>query len=236
MMYPTIVTLIGMGVVYAMMVFVVPQFVGMLNDTGQDIPDITKFVIGSSKFLREYTIYILPIVFVLSGTFLWAIKTPVGKAIYDRFIMQVPLMGSLTIKGNVSTFARTLSTMLSSGVSLVDALEICVDTMDNGIISRDISRVKKAITEGKTLADPLSRINYFPEMIVQMVQVGEQTGNIDTMLGKVADVYEDDVRNYINGMTKLIEPLILVVLGGIIAGILVAMYLPMFMAGGGPER
>ncbi len=232
MTYPLIVTLIGFLVIWGMMVFVVPQFVGMLADTGKDIPAITQFVIDVSDFLGNYSIYIVPAL-VVGFTLLRAyIKTPTGKIVYDNLFMKAPIFGEIVIKGNLASFSRTLATMLGSGVSLVDALDICIDTIDNGVISKDLTGVKKKVIEGKTLTEPLEKIEYFPPMVTQMVRVGEQTGQVDQMLEKVSDVFEDEVNSLITSMTKMIEPIIIVVLGGAIATILVAMYLPMFMAAG----
>jgi len=235
MSYPFIVTVVGIGVIYALMIFVVPQFVGMLKDTGQEMPAITQFVIDVSNFLQEYTGIGIPIVFV-TGFLLnaWK-KTPSGKIITDKGFMNMPVFGEIIIKGNLSAFTRTLSTMLGSGIPLVDALEICIDTIDNSVIRKDLVEVRKKVVEGKSLTEPLIKITYFPDMVSQMIRVGEQTGQMDQMLEKVADVFEEEVNTLVEGMTKLIEPIIIVVLGGIIAGVLVAMYLPMFMSAGGGE-
>lgn len=231
--YPTIVSIVGGAVIYIMLLFVVPKFTEMLKDGGQEIPAITQFVIDVSNFLQDYTKFIVPAVFVLFVLFSKWTKSKEGKPVWDRFIIKVPLFGDLIIKGNLSSFSRTLSTLLSSGVALVDSLEICGETVDNLVISTDIAKVRKQITEGKTLAEPLGRIKYFPEMVAQMIRVGEATGNIDEMLLKVADLFEDEVDKVIGTMSKMIEPLILVVLGGIIAVLLVAMYMPIFMSAGG---
>jgi type IV pilus assembly protein PilC len=233
MTYPAIVVLVGGGVIWALMVFVVPQFVGMLTDTGQEIPAITQFVIDASDFLQKYSLKALPAFFVLGVIFKNYVGTPSGKYIYDRLMMKMPVFGGIIIKGNLSAFARTLSTVLASGISLIDSLDICIDTLDNGVIAKDLGDVRKQVVAGKTLTEPLSKIDYFPEMVSQMIRVGEQTGNVDQMLEKVAIVFEDEVNQLIENMTKLMEPLIIVVLGGIIAVILVAMYLPMFMSAGG---
>jgi len=235
MMYPFIVSMIGAGVIWGMMVFVVPQFVGMLEDTGQDPPAITQFVIDASDFLGAYSVKMLGIFFVL-GVFLKSfIGTPSGKITFDKLMMKMPIFGLIIIKGNLSTFSRTLATMLGAGVSLIDSLDICVETIDNGVIAEDVKVIKKEVVQGKTLTEPLMQIDYFPDMVSQMIKVGEQTGQIDQMLEKVADVFEDEVNTLVGGMTKLIEPIIIVVLGSIIAGILVAMYLPMFMSAGGAD-
>lgn len=232
MMYPGIVCSVGAVVIWGMMVFVVPQFTGMLTETGQEIPWITQFVIDTSNFFGKYTAVMVPAAFVGVASFLSYIKTPVGKVSWDNLSMRFPLFGPIIIKGNLSSFANTLSTLLGAGVSLIDALDICIETIDNGVIARDLSEVKRKVVEGKTITEPLSKIEYFPELVCQMIRVGEQTGQIDQMLARVAEVFEEEVDTLVAGMTKMIEPIIIVVLGGIIATILVAMYLPMFMSAG----
>lgn len=232
MMYPSIVCAVGAGVIWAMMVFVVPQFTGMLKENGQEVPWITQFVVDTSDFFGKYSPVMIPGLFVAFAFFLSYIKTPTGKVSWDNFSMRLPIFGNIIIKGNLSSFASTLSTLLGAGVSLIDALDICIETIDNGVIALDLKEVKKKVVEGKTLTEPLSKIAYFPELVTQMIRVGEQTGQIDQMLARVAEVFEDEVDSLVTGMTKLIEPLIIVVLGGIVATILVAMYLPMFMSAG----
>lgn len=232
MMYPAVVVSVGALVIWGMMVFVVPMFTGMLKESGQKIPWITQFVIDVSSFMGSYTPILVPTVIVgvlALGSF---IKTAEGKILWDSFTMRVPLFGGIIIKGNLSSFSNTLGTLLGAGVSLIDALDICIETIDSSVIAKDLLEVKKKIIEGKTLTEPLSKIEYFPELVTQMIRVGEQTGQIDQMLARVSEVFEEEVDNLITGMTKMIEPLIIVVLGGMIAAILVAMYLPMFMAGG----
>lgn len=232
MMYPSIVCGVGAVVIWAMMVFVVPQFTGMLKENGQEIPWITQFVIDTSDFFGKYSPIMVPGFFVGLTLFFSYIKTPSGKIIWDNFSMKLPIFGKIIIKGNLSSFSSTLATLLGAGVALIEALDICIETLDNGVIARDLREVKKKVVEGKTLTEPLSKIEYFPELVTQMIRVGEQTGQIDEMLARVADVFEEEVDTLVGGMTKLIEPIIIVVLGGIIATILVAMYLPMFMSAG----
>lgn len=232
MMYPTIVVCVGILVVWAMMVFVVPQFTGMLKESNQEIPWITQFVMDTSEFFGTYTPIMIPAAIVFVIFFMSYIKTPVGKISWDNFSMRIPIFGGIIVKGNLSSFSNTLATLLAAGVSLIDALDICIETLDNTVIAKDIKEVKKKVVEGKTLTEPLSKIEYFPELVTQMIRVGEQTGQIDQMLARVAEVFESEVDTLVSGMTKMIEPLIIVVLGGIIATILVAMYLPMFMSAG----
>ncbi|MFA6237328.1 MAG: type II secretion system F family protein [Bacteriovorax sp.] len=232
MMYPSIVCAVGAVVIWGMMVFVVPTFTGMLTETGQELPWITQFVIDTSVFFGKYTFIMVPAAFVGVASLMSYIKTPIGKISYDNFSMRLPLFGPIIIKANLSSFSNTLATLLGAGVSLIDALDICIETLDNSVIAKDLREVKRKVVEGKTLTEPLSKIEYFPELVCQMIRVGEQTGQIDQMLSRVAEVFEDEVDTLVSGMTKMIEPIVIVVLGGIIATILVAMYLPMFMSAG----
>ena len=232
MMYPGVVSGVGAIVIWGMMVFVVPQFTGMLKEGNLEIPWITQFVIDVSNLFGKYSVIMVPGAIVSVLMFLSYIKTPIGKMAWDNFSMRLPIFGKIIIKANLSSFSSTLATLLSAGVSLIDALDICIETIDNQVIAQDLKEVKKKVVEGKTLTEPLSKIEYFPELVTQMIRVGEQTGQIDQMLARVAEVFEDEVDNLVSGMTKLVEPIIIVVLGSIIATILVAMYLPMFKSAG----
>jgi type IV pilus assembly protein PilC len=231
--YPVIVMVVGIIVIFGLMTFVVPQFVDILKESNQQIPWVTQVVMDVSQFFQNYTL--LLIVGLVAGAlfFLNFIKTREGKQAWDRFTMKAPLFGMLVIKGNLGSFTRTLSTMLSAGVPIIDSLEICIETLDNTQIAKDLTKVRKAVIEGKSITEPLGRIPYFPPLITQMIKVGESTGNLDQMLLKVADVFEEEVEELIGNLTKLIEPLILVFLGGIIAFVLIAMYLPIFLSAGG---
>lgn len=233
--YPVIVVFVGIIVIFGLMVFVVPQFVGILQETGQQVPWVTQTVIDISDFFRNYTLLLIAGIVAASMVFLNFIKTKEGKKSWDRFTMKAPLFGMLVIKGNLSAFTRTLATMLAAGVPIIDSLEICIDTLDNTQIALDLGKVRKAVMEGKSITDPLSRIEYFPPLVTQMIKVGESTGNLDNMLIRVADVFEEEVEELIGNLTKMIEPLILVVLGGIIGFVLIAMYLPIFMSAGGAD-
>ncbi|RZF23183.1 type II secretion system F family protein [Halobacteriovorax vibrionivorans] len=232
MSYPLIVSGIGALVVWGLITYVVPQFTSMLTDTGQALPWITQFVIDTSDFFGEYSGKMILFGIAASMFLTYFVKTPQGKILFDKFSMNVPAFGNVIIKGSLAQFSRTLATLLGSGVALIDALEICIETIDNSVISNDIKTVRKKVVEGKTLTEPLSKIDYFPEMVAQMIKVGESTGSIDQMLAKISDVFEDEVNEAITGATKMLEPLVLVVLGGIIGGIMIAIYLPMFMSAG----
>jgi type IV pilus assembly protein PilC len=231
--YPVIVVVVGVIVIFGLMVYVVPQFVGILKETNQEVPWVTQTVIDVSNFFQNYTL--LLIAGIIAGTifFLNYIKTREGKQQWDRLTMKAPLFGLLIIKGNLGSFTRTLATMLSAGVPIIDSLEICIETLDNTQIAKDLKKVRQAVVEGKSITEPLGRIKYFPPLVTQMIKVGESTGNLDQMLVKVADVFEDEVEELVQNLTKLIEPIILVVLGGIIGFVLIAMYLPIFMSAGG---
>lgn len=231
--YPVIVVFVGIVVIFGLMTFVVPQFVGMLKESNQEIPWVTQVVIDTSNFFQNYTLLLIAGLVAAFMLFINFIKTKEGKQAWDRFTMRAPLFGGLVIKGNLGAFTRTLATMLAAGVPIIDSLEICIDTLDNTQIAKDLTKVRKAVIEGKSITEPLSRIHYFPPLVTQMIKVGESTGNIDQMLIKVADVFEEEVEDLVANLTKMIEPLILVVLGGIIGFVLIAMYLPIFMSAGG---
>ena len=233
MTYPVIVLFVGVIVVIALMVFVVPQFQEMLTSSGKEMPFITQLVIDTSNFFQENFLYIVLGIFGVVGGFVTFIKTDEGKVIFDSIAIKTPLFKNIIIKGNLASFSRTLSTMLASGVSLVDSLEICIETIDNSVIAKDLNDVKEQVVRGKSLTEPLLKISYFPEMVAQMMKVGENTGNIDQMLEKVSDVFEEEVGVVIDTTTKLIEPFILLFLGGAVATVMVAMYLPMFTSAGG---
>lgn len=231
--YPAIVVFVGIVVIFGLMTFVVPQFVGMLKESNQEIPWVTQTVMDVSDFFQNYTLLLIAGIVGGSMFFFNYIKTREGKKQWDLITMKAPLFGMLIIKGNLGSFTRTLATMLAAGVPIIDSLEICIETLDNTRIAKDLMKVRKAVIEGKSITEPLSRIEYFPPLVTQMIKVGESTGNLDQMLLKVADVFEEEVEDLVANLTKMIEPLILVVLGGIIGFVLIAMYLPIFMSAGG---
>lgn len=233
MTYPAIVTVVGVGVVTFLLAYVVPMFVDMIKESKQEIPFITQLVMDFSQFIQDYFM-------LLAATFIggaigiiYGLKTPQGKAIYDDLMLKLPIFKDLAIKSNLSTMTQTLSTLIGAGIPILDALDICVDTIDNGIIARDIAKVRLAVANGKNMTDPLKRVIYFPALITQMIEVGESTGKLESMLHKVSKILEIEVEGAIQTITSLIEPLILVVLGGAIAVVMVAMYLPIFMSAGG---
>ena len=160
------------------------------------------------------------------------IATPKGREVFDSIIIQAPLFGNLVQKSAVARFTRTLSTLLSSGVGIMDALDIGSKTVGNHVIEKAILRARDAITEGKSLTVPLAKEKYIPNMVTQMIAVGEQTGSLDQMLGRIADFYEDEVDIAVGALTTVIEPLLMVCLGGVVGFIVIAMYLPIFSIAG----
>lgn len=231
MMYPAIVISIGGLVIAAMLIFVIPKFEELIKQNGGELPGPTQFVINMSHFLGQYWYMIIGgmiAVYIFLKRFL---STQEGRIMYDRLFFRMPLFGPLMQKGGTARFTRTLSTLLSSGVSLLDAIDICKQTIDNAVLEEAVGRVRAEIEQGKGLSQVFSKLDVFPKMAVQMMAVGENTGQLDKMLEKVADFYEAEVEALVGGLTKLIEPFILVFLGGTVGGMMIAMYLPIFKMG-----
>jgi type IV pilus assembly protein PilC len=220
------------GVLFIMLTFVIPKFEDMLASNNQELPDITRYVIEASHFTQAYAFHIIGAMAVLVMLIRRYLATVEGKNFFDAVILKVPLFGDLTKKVAVARFSRTMQTMLSSGINLLDSLDIAKGAVGNNVYSGVVVKIKSEVESGKTLAATISRQPLFPGMMVQMVTVGETAGNLDNMLERVADFYEEEVQNLVGNMTKLLEPIILVVLGGMVAGLMVAMYLPIFKMGG----
>jgi type IV pilus assembly protein PilC len=232
MMYPSIVVLVGIGVIAMMLTFVIPKFEELLKNSGQELPLPTQIVLDMSHFMTGNIVYItggLIAFFVLGFRF---VKSTEGKAIIDRALFRAPLFGNIMVKAGTARFSRTMQTLLASGVNLIDAVEICKATVDNAVIEAAVGKIRAEIEAGKTFGMVITKLKVFPDMAVQMITVGESTGNLDQMLDKVADFYEEEVENLVAGLTKMIEPLILVLLGGSVGGLLIAMYLPIFKLAG----
>ena len=229
MIYPVAVILIAIFVVWIILWKVIPVFAQLFASLGGDMPLPTRIVVALSNFLARYTIFVVPALIAGGIAFYRVYKTqPKFTRIVDGALLKVPIIGMLLRKIAIARFCRTLSTLTSSGVPILDGLEITAKTAGNTIIEDAIMAVRKAVEEGKTLADPLAQTKVFPAMVTQMIGVGEQTGALDQMLSKIADFYEDEVDTAVAGMMKLIEPLLITVLGGIIGFIVAAMYLPMY--------
>lgn len=232
MIYPIGVVSVGIGVITLMLVFVIPKFEEMLKQNGQELPAPTRFVINASHFLADNAIVIVITTIVTAVVLTRFFKTPAGRAILDRFVYRLPLFGPLMQKAGTAKFSRTMSTLLSSGVNLIDGVDICRATIGNAVLEDAVGTIRAEVEAGKTLGSVIGRLGVFPKMACQMIAVGEGTGSLDKMLEKVADFYEEEVENTVGAMTKLIEPVIIVVLGGAVGGMMVAMYLPLFKAAG----
>ncbi len=228
MNYPLTVVVIAAGVMVLLMVKVIPVFEKMFKDFGGELPGPTQVVVNMSHWMQAKWWILLLIVVAIWQGFKVGRRNPKFHYQTDWLALKLPIFGDLIRKVAVARFSRTMSTMLSSGVPILDALEIVARTAGNDIIQEGLMKVREAIKEGKTVAEPLAATGVFPGMVVQMVAVGEQTGAMDTMLGKVADFYEDEVDAAVAGLTSMLEPLIMVFLGGGVGGILIAMYLPIF--------
>lgn len=228
MIYPISVISIAMLVVYIILWKVIPVFGALFTSLGAELPLPTRIVVALSKFIGRFWWLIVGL--VVAGVF--AIRryyaTEQGRLVIDSLLLKAPILGLVLRKIAVARFCRTLGTLLSAGVPVLESLEITARTSGNAVIERSILEVRKAVEEGKNLADPLKTTNQFPPMVVQMISVGEATGAMDTMLGKIAEFYEDEVDTAVAGMMKLIEPILIFFLGVVIGGIVIAMYLPMF--------
>jgi type IV pilus assembly protein PilC len=228
MVYPASVVVIAVGVVVLMLMKVIPVFEKMFADFGGTLPGPTQMVINLSHFMQAYFLHgiVLTILMVVALRYVYA--TEKGRLFFDSTFLKLPVLGTVLRKVAVARFSRTLGTMLSSGVPILEALEIVARTAGNVVVERAILTTKASIAEGKTIAEPLGASKVFPGMVVQMVSVGEQTGAMDAMLGKIADFYDDEVDAAVSAMTSLLEPALMVVLGGTIGTLLIAMYLPIF--------
>jgi type IV pilus assembly protein PilC len=232
MVYPTIVLTVAVGVTVVLLLFVTPTFEKMFKDFGGSMPAPTQFVIDLSKFLQKYIMYLVVGIAAAVFAFKTWKSTKQGREQWDRFTIRTPMFGPIIRKVAVARFTRTLGTMISSGVPILDALEVVAKTAGNTVVEKAIRYTKEKISEGKTIVQPLGETKVFPPMVVQMIGVGEATGAMDQMLTKIADFYDDEVDAAVAALTSMIEPVMMVFLGGVVGGFLVAMYLPIFSIAG----
>jgi len=228
MIMPVILISVCLGAAAILLIFVIPIFEKMFAEMGAKLPLPTLFVVALSKFLQKWIIVIIAAV-AGAVTFIkrWY-KTDKGQLYLDTLKLKLPILGDLEQKSAIARFARTLGTLLSSGVAIMDALEITAKTSGNRVVSDAIMSARKSIGGGETISGPLKTMKIFPPMVVQMVAVGEATGGLDEMLNKIADFYDEEVDGAVDGLTAAMEPIIMVVLGLGIGGMVVAMYLPIF--------
>jgi type IV pilus assembly protein PilC len=230
--YPVAVILIGVVVTAVLLVKVTPVFAKMFADFGSALPAPTQFVVDLSEWMQKYILHIIGVAVAIVVASVAFYRNPRGREIFDKAILHMPLVGEVIRKVAVARFTRTLGTMISSGVPILDALDVTAKTAGNRTIEKGIYYVRSKISEGKNIAGPLAETKVFPSMVVQMIGVGEATGAMDQMLGKIADFYDDEVDAAVAGLTSMIEPLMMVFLGGVVGGFLIAMYLPIFNIAG----
>jgi type IV pilus assembly protein PilC len=234
MVYPSAVLVIFAGVLGILLGWVIPSFKTIFKDLGSadDLPYLTQLVIAASEFFIGWLPLILLGLIGAGAALSYAYRTPRGKKVIHKLMLKAPVMGNVLRKIAVARFTRTLGTLLNSGVPILDAMEIVAKTAGNVVIEEAIMYARAKIAEGKNMAGPLLETNVFPPMVVQMVGVGEQTGALDTMLSKIADFYEEEVDVAVAAMTSLIEPIMMVGIGGTVGVVLIAMYLPIFSIAG----
>jgi len=232
MVYPAIVVTVAVGVIAVLLAFVVPTFEKMFKDFGGAMPAPTQLLIDLSNGLRSHVIWFIAVPVALGVAFKLSTRKGRGQEIWHAFVLKTPMFGPLVKKVAVARFTRTLGTMISSGVPILDALEIVAKSAGNRIIEKAILYVRAKISEGKNIASPLAETKVFPAMVVQMIGVGEATGAMDAMLNKIADFYDDEVDVAVGALTSMIEPLMMVFLGGTVGFFMIAMYLPIFSIAG----
>ncbi len=228
MTYPAVMLFVVIAATTILLWKVVPVFAGIFLEAGLELPMPTRVVLAASAFLGDYMLLlvlgVVGIVFMLRRYY----KTQSGQLVIDRFMLNMPILGNLLRKSAVSRFTRTLGTLVSSGVSILEGLQITARTSGNRVIHDAVMASRASIAGGATIADPLKASGVFPPMVVQMINVGEQTGGLDDMLSKIADFYDDEVDAAVTALTSVLEPIMIVVMGVVIGGMVVAMYLPMF--------
>ncbi|AUB38988.1 pilC, type IV pilus assembly protein PilC [Nostoc flagelliforme CCNUN1] len=227
--YPSVVGFIAVAIFLGMTIFLIPIFAKIFTEIGISLPPLTQFLMDASKFLRSPSALLLLAALVgLKFGFTQYGKTPVGRITIDRFSLKMPLFGDLIQKSSVARFSRTFGSLTRSGVPILTCLEIVRDTSGNQVIANAIDAARMEIQQGGMISIALQKDAVFPAMAIQMISIGEETGELDAMLMKVADFYEDEVEQAVKAMTSILEPMMIVVLGGMVGTILLAMYLPMF--------
>jgi type IV pilus assembly protein PilC len=231
MVYPAVVTGVSILVTGIILLFVIPVFEKLFREVGQALPVPTQFVIALSRFLGNNLIFIV----LGAGAFIFLLrrfyKTDKGQSLIDDLLLRLPIFGMLLRKVAVAKFTRTFGTMVSSGVPILEAMDIVAKSAGNKVVERAIYKARGSIAEGKTISEPLEESKVFPPMVTQMIGVGEASGELDTMLNKIADFYDDDVDAAVNSLTSMMEPAMMIVLGGIVGGLVISMYLPIFKMG-----
>jgi type IV pilus assembly protein PilC len=228
MTYPAMVGIVAVLVVIVMLTFVIPQFVNIFNDAGISLPWPTRVVMAASDIAKNYALVWVTGIIAFIVTFVYLLKVPKFRLAFDSSLLKAPLIGDLQTKSTIARFSRTLGTLLNAGVAITDALTVTAKTAGNAAVEKSILYIQRSITGGKPIIEPMTETKIFPPMVIQMTGVGEKTGGLGNMLIKVADFYDEEVDAAVDTLTSMIEPLIIVFLGGFIGFILIAMYMPMF--------
>ncbi len=228
MTYPAVVVAIAILVIAVILIFVIPVFEEMFASFGAALPGPTQLVVNMSRFMKGNIHWVIVALVALIIAFKKYRNSKGGRKTTDSIYLKLPVFGDLLKKTAIARFSRTLGTMIQSGVPILDSLEIVAKTSGNVVLEEIIFEVRASIAEGQTIADPLSETDIFPGMVVQMISVGEATGALDTMLNKIADFYDDEVDTAVDALTSMLEPLLMLFLGGAIGGLVIAMYLPIF--------
>jgi len=230
MIYPTAIVSFAIIVAIFMLWKVIPVFGGIYQELGAQLPGLTAAVLGLSNFVSRYILLIVAIIIGVVVLYRQWHKTPAGREVVDRAKLKLPVMGNLSQKISLSRFTRTLSTLIGGGVPMLESLKIASTTTDNVIIERQVLNARQMVSEGKSLNDSLKQAGQgqFPAMMIQMVNVGESTGTLDEMLGKLANFFDDEVDNAVSSLLSALEPLVLILVGGIVGTLVISMYLPLF--------
>jgi len=231
MIYPAAIVMAAVGVTAILLIWVIPVFAEVFQSFGSELPKPTQFVMALSDFVINNVLYLMAAPIIAAIAIRYAYRTDGGRLTLDRFMLRVPVFGPLLRKSAVARFTRTLSTLVSSGVPILDALSITSRTTGNRVVELAIIEARNSIAQGKTIAEPLIDSKVFPPMVCQMIAVGETTGALDSMLSKIADFYDDEVDNMVANLMSLLEPAVILFLGVVIGGLVVAMYLPIFRLG-----
>jgi type IV pilus assembly protein PilC len=232
MVYPATIVAVALIVTVILLLYVIPIFGQMFEDFGQSLPVPTQIVLALSAYTRKYFLLGVVLVVLMILAIRWYYKRETGRRNIDRLLLRMPILGDLLRKIAVARFSRTLGTMVSSGVPILESMDIVAKSAGNKIIEEAVVKARESISEGKTISEPLQDSKVFPLMVTQMVAVGEATGALDAMLNKIADFYDDEVDASVAALTSLLEPLLMIFLGVVIGGLVIAMYLPIFKLAG----
>lgn len=231
MIYPISIIVVAIGVVMVLLIFVIPVFETMFKDMGASLPAPTQIVVNMSRFVKSSIHYMIGALVIAVFMFKRYYKTEQGKRKIDSLVLKAPIFGVLAIKASVARVTRTLATLLSSGVAILESLLIVAKVAGNKVVEEALLVARSRISEGRSMSEPLQESGVFPPMVVQMIEVGESTGALDNMLNKIADFYEEDVDTLVTNLTAMMEPMIMMFLGVILGGLIIAMYLPIFKLG-----